>query len=161
MKREELEKQILDIIRSGRNFTKMAEEIASLIEQNKPTGEYFERIYIKSEADLPKEKGFYITGIGNATAFDPGEKKVKPFQSDSVEFWMKCIDYYLRPVEQKPDCYPKEEIADLLNDSLGSADDSIEYHNYLIRPLNHEWWIFHNGVGSGEPLKQWIKHNLK
>ena len=69
--------------------------------------ELFEKIYIKSEADLPKEKGFYETGIG-IRAFNPEEKLIKPFQSDSVEFWMKCVDYYLRPVEQNPDCYEKE-----------------------------------------------------
>jgi hypothetical protein len=120
MTQKELEKQIYEEIETfleDNEIGKMAfpselsaglcKKIASLIEQNKPTGEYLEKIYIKSEADLPKEKGFYETGIG-IRAFNPEEKLIKPFQSDSVEFWMKCVDYYLRPVEQNPDCYEKE-----------------------------------------------------
>ena len=49
------------------------------------------------------------------------------------------------------------KIPQLLNDSLGYSNDSLDFHSYHIRPLNKEWWIFHNGVGSGEPLKQWIE----
>ena len=45
--------------------------------------------------------------------------------------------------------------------SLGEPDNSIEDHSYEIRPLivegKREWWIFHAGVGSGEPLAQWLE----
>lgn len=52
-------------------------------------------------------------------------------------------------------------ICDKLWRSLGPAIENEKSHRYEIRPLNNEWWIFHNGVGSGEPLCQWIENTLK
>jgi len=52
-----------------------------------------------------------------------------------------------------------EEIIESILESLG---DPINIHNHAfeIRPytVDHktEWWMFHNGVGSGEPLAQWL-----
>jgi len=71
--------------------------------------ELFEKIHIKSENDLPKKVGNYhvqlIDGSGHRLRF--------PFNGDvgynvDVNYWLKNVDYYLRPVEQKPDCYEKE-----------------------------------------------------
>ena len=54
-----------------------------------------------------------------------------------------------------------EKTNEWLAKSLGEPDNSIEYHSYEIRPLTiegrREWWMFHNGVGSGEPLAQWLE----
>ena len=54
-----------------------------------------------------------------------------------------------------------EKTNEWLIKSLGEPDNSIEDHSYEIRPLivegKREWWIFHNGVGSGEPLAQWLE----
>lgn len=65
--------------------------------------------------------------------------------------------YYDAP---SPSSATAEEINKRLAESLGEPDNSIEDHSYEIRPLTvegrREWWIFHNGVGSGEPLTQWL-----
>ena len=54
-----------------------------------------------------------------------------------------------------------EKTNEWLIKSLGEPDNSIEDHSYEIRPLTvegkQEWWMFHNGVGSGEPLAQWLE----
>jgi hypothetical protein len=54
-----------------------------------------------------------------------------------------------------------EDINRWLAENIGEPDNSIEDHSYEIRPLTvegrQEWWMFHNGVGSGEPLAQWIE----
>jgi len=64
-------------------------------------------------------------------------------------------------LDPSPSSATAEEINKRLAESLGEPDNSIEDHSYEIRPLTvegrREWWIFHNGVGSGEPLAQWIK----
>jgi len=53
-----------------------------------------------------------------------------------------------------------EEILASLVESLGEPDNSVTDHSYQIRPLTvegkREWWMFHNGVGSGEPLAEWL-----
>lgn len=61
--------------------------------------ELFEKVYIKSEDDLPKETGRYFcydnyTEIITALIYEPSYK-------DDKENWLKHIDWWLRPVEQK------------------------------------------------------------
>lgn len=56
--------------------------------------EIIRRIYIKSEADLPKEMGEYFVNIYG------GDKKYYPFTNDysfldNTEFWLKHINWYL------------------------------------------------------------------
>ena len=60
----------------------------------------------------------------------------------------------------QPTAEGAEEILASLVESLGEPDNSVTDHSYEIRPLTvegkREWWMFHNGVGSGELLKQWL-----
>ena len=60
----------------------------------------------------------------------------------------------------QPTAEGAEEILASLVESLGEPDNSVTDHSYEIRPLTvegkREWWMFHNGVGSGEPLAQWL-----
>jgi len=62
--------------------------------------------------------------------------------------------------QQQPPAEGAEEILASLVESLGEPDNSVTDHSYQIRPLTvegkREWWMFHNGVGSGEPLAQWL-----
>ena len=55
---------------------------------------------------------------------------------------------------------PAEGAEEILNKLLGNPDDSINVNSYQIKPLmvdgKAEWWIVHHGVGSGEPLTQWL-----
>ena len=65
----------------------------------------------------------------------------------------------MRLFQPQPTAEGAEEILESILESLG---DPINIHNHAfeIRPytVDHttEWWIFHNGVGSGEPLTQWL-----
>ena len=55
---------------------------------------------------------------------------------------------------------PTEGAEEILNKLLGNPGDSINVNSYQIKPLmvdgKAEWWIVHHGVGSGEPLTQWL-----
>ena len=42
--------------------------------------------------------------------------------------------------------------------SLGEPTDNNEY---IIIPINGEWWVEHKHVGSGEPLSQFLNNFLK
>jgi hypothetical protein len=43
---------------------------------------------------------------------------------------------------------------------IESLGEPIEGNEYIIKPIDGEWWIEHKEVGSGEPLKQWIETHL-
>ena len=51
-----------------------------------------------------------------------------------------------------------EKVVSGIVDSLG---DPIEGNDYTIHTINGERWITHNEVGSGEPLKQWLKSEIE
>ena len=62
---------------------------------------------------------------------------------------------------EQPTAEGAEEILTSLIKSLGEPT-KIHNHIYEIRPYTvegkTEWWMFHNGVGSGEPLAQWLQN---
>ena len=68
----------------------------------------------------------------------------------------KAADLYLA---EQP-LPPAEGAEEILNKLLGNPGDSINVNSYQIKPLmvdgKAEWWIVHHGVGSGEPLTQWL-----
>lgn len=77
--------------------------------------------------------------------------------------WCWDIEKIICSVELSlPPTEGAEEILASLIESLGEPDNSIHDHSYEIRPLTVngkcEWWMFHNGVGSGEPLAQWLQN---
>ena len=69
--------------------------------------ELFEKIYIKTASDLPKE-GRYFThlkdGYEYALNFNPTEDLTKfgcEYQAHP-EYWLESIDWYLQPIEPLP-----------------------------------------------------------
>lgn len=51
-------------------------------------------------------------------------------------------------------CNIQQEKAQKLIDSLGHT---LPDNKYIVKPDNKgEWWIEHEGVGSSEPLEQWL-----
>ena len=70
----------------------------------------------------------------------------------------KAADLYLAE-HPLPPAEGAEEILTSLIKSLGEPT-KIHNHIYEIRPYTvegkTEWWMFHKGVGSGEPLAQWL-----
>jgi hypothetical protein len=53
----------------------------------------------------------------------------------------------------------KEQIIKAIINSLGSPD--IDENTYKLYPYKGEWWISHNIVGSGEPVKDWLNREIK
>lgn len=115
MTREELEKQILEIVKSkimkrwilsDFELELIIKEIASLIEQNNPVGEYFEKVYVRSEDDLPEIHDLYLVETKeNGLMFYYWHRKYS-----SVD-WMTDVDWYLRPVKQINDSDDDQNLA--------------------------------------------------
>ncbi len=58
--------------------------------------EYYKKVYIKSESDLPKEEGEYIVSSNH-------DKAVEFFFPDNpydISDWVEDIDWYLQPISQ-------------------------------------------------------------
>ena len=51
-----------------------------------------------------------------------------------------------------------EKVVSGIVDSLGEPSNDNDYH---IHSVNGNRWITHNEVGSGEPLKQWLKSEIE
>ena len=54
----------------------------------------------------------------------------------------------------------KEQIIKTIIDSLGMSEDT-ERHGYNLYIYRGEWWISHNIVGSGEPVRQWLEREIE
>jgi hypothetical protein len=54
--------------------------------------EYFEKIYIKTEDDIPKEKGTYIVHLNYG-------KIAYRFDYIDIDYW-EDVDWYLRPLSE-------------------------------------------------------------
>jgi hypothetical protein len=53
----------------------------------------------------------------------------------------------------------KEQIIKAIINSLGFLEDT-EGHGYKLHIYKDEWWISHNIVGSGEPVKDWLEREF-
>jgi hypothetical protein len=90
--------------------------------------EMYKKVIIESENDLPKEKGFYITGTGNMTEFNPDKRHIQPFQTDSIEYWMACINEYLQPLPQLREVTDlRAELIKFCNSIPMSMDDNCPF----------------------------------
>ena len=78
---------------------------------------YYEKVFIKTEADLPKENGTYIICSTDGRLYE------KEFKINSPAFkksWEQWIDWYFRPVELS---FPTEdEIKEIANDEQFDDD---------------------------------------
>ena len=61
--------------------------------------ETYEKVYIKTEADLPEEDGFYIASCKNYAVLE------YHYCNEVKRDWLKDIDWYLKPVEPVSDEY--------------------------------------------------------
>jgi len=109
--------------------------------------EYFEKIHIKSEDDLPKKEMPYLGKDEKGIHWIGYYPTTSEFFEYEKDHWLNLVDWYLRPIEQKPDCYEKEfvEWSHTLKDSgtifhnpdglysLGDFDLTLdELHDYWI-----------------------------
>jgi hypothetical protein len=111
--------------------------------------EYFEKVYIKTEDDLPEKVGNYFVQLTNGH----GQILHFPFKGDvgwkvDEYNWLDTVEYYLRPIEH--DCYPKEfvEWKELKYVYIKSTKDYIilypyekntEYIHYTLDELYTYW----------------------
>jgi len=68
--------------------------------------ELYKKVFIRSEADLPKEEGIYFVGIKTAL-YEPedvgGVGSIESYHFNCDEDnWLKEIDWYLQPIEPLP-----------------------------------------------------------
>ena len=59
--------------------------------------ETYEKVYIKTEADLPEEDGFYIASCKNYAVLE------YHYCNEVKRDWLKDIDWYLKPIEPVSD----------------------------------------------------------
>ena len=60
--------------------------------------ELFEKVYIRSEADLPKE-GLYFCAITDSCY---GSFHFNPDDKDDIDFWVGNVMWHLQPIEPLP-----------------------------------------------------------
>jgi hypothetical protein len=70
--------------------------------------ELYKKVWIKSEADLPKEEGEYFCGEGSGLHY----KHFSTTNFNNEEFWLKHIDWYLQPIEQIEQPEPSVQLTD-------------------------------------------------
>lgn len=78
-------------------INKAAQEISSLL---KGEGEYYQKVYIKSEDDLPKD-GLYIAHYKMYKTDSPAGTILSQYDhlnSHKKQNWLERIDWYLQPV---------------------------------------------------------------
>ena len=54
----------------------------------------------------------------------------------------------------------REQIIKAIIDSLGLLEDT-KGHGYKLHIYKGKWWISHNVVGSGEPVRQWLEREIE
>lgn len=96
--------------------------------------EYYKKVYIKTEDDLPKE-GTYLVQLKNSDR-DPYYWEFEEGSPANYKYWLKRIDWYLQPV--KEELYPKSFIEWLSYKSPGNFQERIELHKYWDGTIN-EW----------------------
>lgn len=78
-------------------FEQAAQEISALLEGE---GEYYQKVYIKSEADLPRD-GIYIAHYKMYKTDSPAGTILSQYDhlnSHKKQNWLERIDWYLQPV---------------------------------------------------------------
>jgi hypothetical protein len=94
--------------------------------------ELYRKVYVKSEADLPKEDGNYICLHKGATKLD-----IFPFKVNESH-WFVEIDWYLQPVEQS-ESKTAEEILDTVYDRDYRSNYKTEYSKQCILKAMEEY----------------------
>jgi len=61
--------------------------------------EYYRKVFIKSEEDLPKERYNYYYFVHHVKA-DNNESA--PFNNELKDYWLDHFDWYLQPIEEQP-----------------------------------------------------------
>lgn len=129
-------------------------------------GEYYRKVYIKSEADLPKEDGLYLSqshkGILGDRIFGEYEKEKNYAYHHSAKFWLDNIDWYLQPIADKAPIESKDptekqfaELEEYFNiKHKDGIDNSIppneDKNSPAIEPQKQE-----EGKGDSKEPKQW------
>lgn len=88
--------------------------------------------------------------VGDDTPLSRCLKRISELEKEKDEA-LRLLNDALKLIHSLPD---------LLHDSLGETIEGNEYTIAPYDPLGGDFWITHNKVGSGEPLKQWIKSEI-
>jgi hypothetical protein len=104
--------------------------------------ELYKKIFIKSEADLPKESGkyFYLNSCGLLNQ-NYGYRKFDKENTESYNFWLNNVDWYLLPIAEGE----QEKAADNVKGEKSISASSIEtpefdsaVNKYIDEGINHD-----------------------
>jgi hypothetical protein len=93
--------------------------------------EIYKKVYIKSEADLPKEKGTYIVSL-HPVARTGNESMTtylfNPNNNNHINSWQRDIDWYLQPIEQPKTTTKESQVvsAKQIQNMRNNANDALE-----------------------------------
>ena len=87
--------------------------------------ELYEKVYIKTEADNPKEYGNYLTEFGWMKYYGRWY-----FSENREATYTRGIDWYFRPIEQEDECPSDEEIKKAAMEYEGVGNRYLEGMRY-------------------------------
>ena len=106
----------------------------------------YEKVIIKSEADLPKE------GFGGFVCTNDGKLKTLNYGSYNKIWWMECVDWYLRPLPQ-----PERKTAEEILEKYGLYQIELNGHKYSgdIIEAMQDYAVQGIDWPSEEEIKKW------
>ena len=104
--------------------------------------EYFEKVEINSEADLPKEGAFYV----HEKIYEDALLRIWKLPLPHIKLWLKNIDWYLRPVSQPTEL--RDELIKLVRKAKQGSMCRSQYSNY-------EYWEFDNENVLINTINRW------
>lgn len=116
--------------------------------RNNPTKDLYEMVYVESEADLPKEEGWYICS-------GKGQLRKYYWRNGESDIWIisNRIDWYLRPLEAEQPSNNRQQSKDSAN-NLKTAEE------ILKGEMSENLWTFicsyPVSYKSEEKLVEWI-----
>jgi hypothetical protein len=74
------------------------------------TGQKYIQVFIESEKDLPKEKGYYMSRDKNSPNNDIEWQRFNPKMpfDELKDYWIQNIDWYLQPLPDEPEINDEE-----------------------------------------------------
>ena len=130
---------------------KVMEEYAQQFQQDKPTTwEYFERVEIKSEADLPKEIGYYFVELIDSCGSSVGVDIIRYEIEFDKNLWLSNVIWYLRPISQPTELRELQKLMEDIQEWSDSVFGEWQRNPAIIYHLKEEVdeliAVFENGV---------------
>ena len=102
--------------------------------------ELYRKVYVKSEADLPKEKGEYFCYRKSDNRLLIFNRFIEPDREFEESVWMRNVDYYLQPEQPIEQSESKTAIKTAEEgESMNSLKDEIIHYQIWADNFRHEY----------------------